>query len=103
MNGFVTVMKTSELPPGQMRLVLVKGMEIVVANVGGGFRAFGNLCPHEEGPLCEGELDGDTVVCPWHYSRFDTLTGEVIDGVADAPIRTYEVRVSGENVDVRVS
>jgi nitrite reductase/ring-hydroxylating ferredoxin subunit len=102
MDGFERVMHIAELPPGQMRLVVVGGVEVVVANVNGAFRAFSNVCSHEEGPLSDGELDGETVICPWHYSRFDVTTGEAVDGVADGPIRVFEVRVSGEDVEVKI-
>jgi nitrite reductase/ring-hydroxylating ferredoxin subunit len=58
------------------------------------------LSPHEEGPLVEGELDGDVVTCPWHFTEFNVLTGEVLEGLTDEPIPVYEVRVEGDDVQV---
>lgn len=98
MAEFKSVLKTSEVAPGEMKLV--GGTDIVVANVDGKFCAFGNLCPHEDGPLCEGELDGDVVTCPWHFTEFNVRTGEAIEGVTDEPIPVYEVRVVGEEIQV---
>lgn len=100
MTDFASVLKTSDIAPGEMKLVTVDGAEIVVANVNGGFCAFGNLCPHEEGPLVEGELDGDSVICPWHFTRFDVRTGEALEGLTDEPIPVYEVRVEADDVQV---
>ena len=39
-------------------LAILKGKEIVLFNIGGEFFALDNLCTHEEGPLCEGEIEG---------------------------------------------
>jgi nitrite reductase (NADH) small subunit len=103
MAEFESVLKTSELGPGEMKLVEVDGTDVVVANVEGRFCAFGNLCPHEDGPLVEGELDGNIVTCPWHFTEFNVLTGEVVEGLTDEPIPVYEVRVEGDEVKVAVA
>lgn len=100
MSDFVSVLKTSELAPGEMKLVDVGGIDVVVANVDGRFCAFGNVCPHEEGPLVEGELDGDVVTCPWHFTEFNVLTGEVLEGLTEEPIPVYEVRVEGDDIQL---
>lgn len=36
---------------------------------------FANACPHAGGNLGGGDLDGDTIVCPWHQWAFDLETG----------------------------
>ena len=101
MSDFVDVLGTADIAPGAMAAVDVEGTEAVVANVGGTFYAFGAVCPHEQGPLAEGDLDGDTVTCPWHYTQFDVRTGAVIDGLTDESIAVYEVRVDGDRILVR--
>ena len=103
MADFSIVLKVSDVPVGAMKLIKDKDAEIVVANVDGEFCAFGNICPHEGGPLAEGELEGNTVTCPWHFTRFDVRTGEVIDGVTDEPIPVYEVRVEGEDIRIKAA
>ena len=100
MAEFSGVLKKSEIAPGEMKLVTIAGAEVVVANVGGEFCAFGNSCPHEEGPLVEGELEGDSVICPWHFTRFDVRTGKALEGLTDEPIPVYEVRVEGDEIQV---
>jgi nitrite reductase (NADH) small subunit len=42
---------------------------------GGGFRVTDADCPHNGGPLAEGRVDGSTLVCPWHWYRFDLESG----------------------------
>ena len=51
-------------------------------------------------PLAEGGLDGVTVVCPWHFSRFDIRTGAVVEDPADEPIRVFAVTIDGDTVTV---
>ena len=67
---------TSEITPGQARLVNIKGKEIALFNIEGNFFALGNACTHEEGPLAEGDIEGHEVTCRWHGARFDIRTRE---------------------------
>ncbi len=98
MLEFVKVADVREIPPGKMKSVDAHGTRITVANAKGTFFAFADACTHDAGPLCEGEFDGEAVTCPWHFSRFDVRTGEVIDSPAHEPVRTYAVRVENEAV-----
>ncbi len=102
MAEFQTVAKASEVTPGDLKLVEVGGKEVVIANVDGEFFAFSNTCTHEGGPLSDGELEGDIVTCPWHFTPFNVKTGEALEGgVTDDPISTYEVRLEGDDIQVR--
>ncbi|MGH6735307.1 MAG: Rieske (2Fe-2S) protein [Methyloceanibacter sp.] len=102
MAEFVKAARTDEVPPGQCKLAIVKGKEIVVFNIGGEFFALDNLCTHEEGPLCEGEVEGFEVTCPWHGAKFDIRTGEVLQDPAYDAVARYNVRVTGEDIEVEV-
>ena len=51
-------------------------------NVDGGFYAINDVCGHRGGPLGEGELDGKTVICPWHGWRWDVTTGANVNNPA---------------------
>ena len=53
------------------------------------------------GPLEQGTREGDTVVCPWHNSRFDLCTGRAIDGPAVFPQSGYETRVENGKIEVK--
>ncbi len=102
MAEFKTTAKASEVAPGEMKLVEVDGDEVVIANVDGEFFAFSNTCTHEGGPLSDGELEGDIVTCPWHSTPFNVKTGEAQEGgVTDDPIPTYEVRLEGDDIQIR--
>ena len=90
--------RISEVPPGS---VLLLG-DVAVFNVEGGFCATQARCPHRQGPLSEGTLDGSTVRCPLHGAQFNVWTGAVLRGPATEPLETYRVIVEGEvgRVDV---
>lgn len=87
---------TADLPPGKARRVTVAGEPVAVYNVGGAFYATHDECTHAGGPLSEGELRGDEIICPWHASCFKVTTGEVTCRPAKKPVRTYRVVVNGD-------
>lgn len=88
--------RTSEVKPGQMKLLSLKGEAVTVYNIDGSFYATQDECSHAFGPLSEGELDGEVVICPWHFSCFNVKDGSVTCGPADEPLKTYKVIVEGE-------
>jgi nitrite reductase/ring-hydroxylating ferredoxin subunit/uncharacterized membrane protein len=101
-DEFVPVMAESELPEGGMRRVETDGVGILLARTSGGeIRAIAATCNHFSGPLQDGERESDTVVCPWHRSRFDLHSGEPLEGPAVFPQASYETRVRDGNVEVK--
>lgn len=64
--------------------------------------AINETCSHAGGPLADGQLEGDTVVCPWHGSRFCLKDGKVIDGPSTYKAPSYEVRQQNGKVEVRL-
>ena len=82
MPEFKKVAKTEDIPAGQASMVEVDGKEIALFNVGGSFHAIDNTCTHVGGPLCEGEIAGNEVTCPWHGAMFDH--GHVVSASAFA-------------------
>ncbi len=78
MPEFVTVAQTADVPQGEMLLVELEDEDIAIANIGGTYYAFGAECTHAGGPLDEGDLEGETLTCPWHGGQFDVKTGEVL-------------------------
>ena len=102
MAGFVKVASTGDLSPGQGKMVEVGGKTIALFNVDGNYYAIDDACTHNGGPLSEGELTGKEVTCPWHGSVFDVTTGGVLGPPARQGVSRYNVRVSGNNVEVEV-
>ena len=102
MSEYVKIARTDEIPPGQARMVEVSGNEIALFNVGGTFHAIANNCTHVGGPLCEGEINGVEVTCPWHGATFDVTTGQVLGPPAGEPVARYKVRVEGPDIAIEV-
>lgn len=98
--SYVKVAAAADIPIGQGTMVDANGLALAVFNGGGGrFYATGHLCPHEDGPLAEGWLEADSVICPWHGFDFDLTTGRCkVD--ADLTIAVYRTRVVGGAVEV---
>jgi nitrite reductase/ring-hydroxylating ferredoxin subunit len=104
-DRFAPVCDEEELNDGKLVGVELEGESVVVsrANETGGVCAITATCSHLGGPLAEGERDGDTVVCPWHGSRFDLCTGEVRGGPAVYPQPRYEARIRSGKVEIRIA
>lgn len=99
---FITVAKTSEIPPGHMKVVWVEETRLAICNVEGAFYAIEDVCTHDDGPLGQGTLEKDVVECPRHGARFSVRTGAVLRMPAVAPIRTFPVRVEKGEIKVSV-
>ncbi|MCH7589347.1 MAG: Rieske 2Fe-2S domain-containing protein [Chloroflexi bacterium] len=83
----------SELVPGQIKLLSVNGEGVAVFAIGEKAYAVQSRCTHEAGPLDEGRLEGETIICPWHGSSFNVVSGAVVRGPATKPLKTYRVDV----------
>ncbi len=98
MSDFIKVARTSDLAPGEKMLVEYQGSRVGLFNVEGEFYAIHDICTHDGGPLVEGELHGEVIVCPRHGARFDVKTGAVRTLPAFAPVPTYQVKIEGHDI-----
>ncbi len=78
---------------GTTSLVLVRRGDVV--------HALRETCSHAGGPLSEGRLDGDRIVCPWHGSVFRVSDGAVVHGPAGTRLTTYAARINDGQVEVQ--
>ena len=102
MAEFVRVAAAADVKPGQGIVAEANGKTLAVFNVDGTIHAINNTCCRREGPLGEGELDGDIVTCPWHGWRFNVTTGACMNNPS-AQVEAYEVKIEGEDVKVLLS
>ncbi len=98
----VPLCRLDDLPVGLGRAFEVGGKPIAVFRTRAG-RVFAvdGFCPHKDGPLADGMLAGDSVVCPYHAFRFDGGTG-ACDQAGTCGIATYPVEVSDDGVFVTI-
>lgn len=95
---FIKIGKVDELRPGSMKRVDIDGRRMLLANVNGRFCATDDTCTHEDASLSTGSLRGELVKCPLHGSRFNVCTGEALEEPAEQNLKTYPVRVEGDNI-----
>jgi 3-phenylpropionate/trans-cinnamate dioxygenase ferredoxin subunit len=90
---FVEIAPASELPNGERLFVELGDKPIVIFNVAGQLFAIGDVCSHDDGPLGDGTLEGNHIVCPRHGAEFDVRTGQVVQMPAVIDIPAYPVQV----------
>lgn len=100
--AFQFVTKIDAVPPGSGKLFEVEGYRVALFNLGGQFYAIDDICTHEEASLSDGPIDGETVECPWHGAMFNIKTGAALTMPAVTPVRTYAVKVQGDQVHIDV-
>ena len=91
----------SDVQEGQGKVAVLNGKEVALFKREGKIYALANICPHRGGPLGEGSLDGNEVVCPWHAWSFDVKTGQC-QALPDVKQPTFEVKLDGEDILVNV-
>jgi nitrite reductase (NADH) small subunit len=102
MAEFKRIGSKGELPAaGEAREFQANGKPICVANIGGTISAMENSCLHRGGPLSQGVIDGNKVVCPWHGWAWDVTSGEAAHNPA-AKIKTYAIKIEGDDVLVEI-
>jgi nitrite reductase/ring-hydroxylating ferredoxin subunit/uncharacterized membrane protein len=98
---FAAVLPETDLMDGKLTRAMCQGTAILLVRRGGRIFAMAETCSHFSGPLSEGKLEGDTVVCPHHFSRFALEDGRVLDGPAVHPQPCLEVRTRYGQIEVR--
>jgi len=97
MTNWVDCTTLDQCPPGSSVEKVVNGRIVALYNVDGQIHALDGICPHQGGPLGQGQLVGNVVTCPWHGWQFDVLTGrtEVNPRICQAVL---PVRIDGDDV-----
>ncbi len=100
MADLVAVARVGDVMPGQIKTFAVNGQKVLIANWEGTFFATQDLCTHDGGTLADGELIEGEIECPRHGGRFDLRTGAVTAMPPMFPIKTFPVRIEGEQIMV---
>ena len=100
---FVAVLPEAQLEDNKPTRVVHNGVPILLVRRDQRIFALAETCSHFSGPLSEGKLEGDSIACPLHYSRFALEDGHVINGPAVHPQPCLEVRVRDGQIEVRIA
>lgn len=102
MEAFVDIASVHDIPFGRARRFVAGARTIALYHTARGYFASDNVCPHRGGPLADGDLIGDEIICPWHLWGFDVASG-VCTGNAEISIVVHEVRVEGDRIFVKLA
>ena len=100
-QNWVRVCATSELLPGEYRVVYDGDTPIAVFNIDGDLYAIEDLCTHDGGELTGGVIEGHEVECPRHGARFDIRTGVALTPPAYEPTPKFPVKAEAGAVYTR--
>jgi nitrite reductase/ring-hydroxylating ferredoxin subunit/uncharacterized membrane protein len=98
---FTAVAPVSEVPENAPTKITFGATSIMLVRRGEVVHALKDTCSHQGGPLSQGELKGDTITCPWHFSVFRITDGAVIHGPASSRQVRYEARVNEGQVEIQ--
>lgn len=99
---YFRIAKTADVPDGERLFFELNGKPIVLFSMNGEYLAIEDQCTHDSGPVGEGELDGEQIICPRHGARFDIRTGKVLSFPAVTDLKVYKVRVKDEYLEVGI-
>jgi nitrite reductase (NADH) small subunit len=101
---WVRVARSEQLPLREGRVVMMANREIALFHLGDRVLATDNRCPHQGGPLCDGIVTGDSVVCPLHAWKVNLADGRVERPTAskDHCVRTYPTRIEDGIVSIQL-
>jgi nitrite reductase/ring-hydroxylating ferredoxin subunit len=92
----------SQLENGRPTRVVVDETPVMLLRDGDAYYALHDRCSHRGCSLADGEVDGDTIQCACHGSRFDRRDGAVLRGPATAPQPAFQTRVQDGRIEVRL-
>jgi len=98
---FMAVLPESQLVDNKPTRAMHDSVPILLVRRGERLFAMAEACSHFSGPLSEGKLLDDSIVCPYHSSRFALEDGSVLDGPAVHPQPCLEVRTLNGQIEVR--
>lgn len=101
MPEFTTVAQKSDVKDNEPVCVEFDGKEVALFLRDGSYHALDNECTHQGGPLCEGTVDDGEVQCPWHGAKFDFTTGEATAMPAIQGVQSYDVKIDGDNIQIK--
>ena len=102
MSDFVRACSVENVPDDGAYRVVLNGTPISVVRSDGDIYAIYDVCSHADVSLSEGDVEGTTIECWLHGSRFDLTSGKPIGLPATRPVPVYPVKIDGDDVLVRL-
>ncbi len=99
---FHAVAKTGDLDEGEAMQVIVGRKEIAIYNLDGDVYDTDDLCTRSYASLADGYVEGEQIECPLHGGCFDIKTGKAMTPPVTEGLKTYEVKLDGDQILVGV-
>ncbi len=96
------VAEAASLPPGTVKRIQVAGKTLALISNADGIHAVDQACPHEGGPLAEGSVEANAIVCPIHSYKFDCKTGHCLTD-SRLKLRVYETKIEQGKIWVKTA
>ncbi len=96
------VAKVSDIEDEAGKAFKIGDREIAVFKTGGQFYATDDICTHAYASLADGYVEDGCVECPLHAGRFEIATGKAQGAPVFVDLKTYPVRIEGEDIIVEV-
>ena len=100
-EGFEVVLHKNTLEMNEVTQVIVAGTAIAIARTEDGFFAIENTCPHADGPMSDGWIEGNQISCPYHGWTFNLRDGSCTTN-PDSCLQTYDLQVLDEAICVMI-
>lgn len=100
--NYFRVCALNELPEDERIFFEIGNHSIVMFNIAGKVFAIADVCSHDNGPVGDGDLDGETIKCPRHGAVFDLNTGKAIHLPAVEDIAAYPVRIRSGDLEIGI-
>jgi nitrite reductase/ring-hydroxylating ferredoxin subunit len=103
MKKWVKAAAQGEFEDSDRKMVDLGGnLQIGLFKVDGAFHAISAWCSHQRATMIHGSLDGYELTCPFHGARFDVRNGRALSLPAVRPVKSYPVKVEGEDILLKV-
>jgi 3-phenylpropionate/trans-cinnamate dioxygenase ferredoxin subunit len=101
-KNFVAAATLADVPAGTKKRVQLGDIDMLLCHTKDRIFAVRNLCSHAHEPLDCGRMKAGWLACPVHGARFDLETGAAMNPPATQPIDTFEVRITGDVIEVAI-
>jgi len=95
---YVKICSIDTVPAGSLKSFQINGKEILIINDNGNLYCLQGRCAHAGAPLVEGTVDNQVLTCPWHGSKFNITSGELVKGPAKIGLKKYNLVINSDFV-----
>lgn len=99
---WVVIAQVDDVEPSDVQRCQVGDQCVALFNVAGQLYATADICTHAHAHLSDGYIDGETVECPLHQGLFHIPTGRAMSAPVTENLKTYPLRVDGQDVLIAV-